>query len=301
MRHFASLFLLLALLCPVRLVAAEAKLASTGRMVSIEVVIAQFAEGKKDVDFNLDSGDKLAARIAELEKQGQISQLTRMRLTTLDQNPAQLQFGQRTPVATGRTRARGFARQGGGANPAEGGGPVVSTSYTIENVGTLIGVTPHVEEDDTVSLKLELEKSHIEPAAAGEPGADATDVPPARTATLQSRSTVRLRSGQTAVVGQSQSSAQGESGQTVILVTAHVSAAPAPVKTPGVAQKHQLKVFALHNAQAEASAAVLTKLFKDGVVKIGADGRTNSVLAQGPPEVLSEIEAILSRLDQQPK
>ena len=156
-------------------------------------------------------------------------------------------------------------------------------------------------EHGTVSLKLDLKKSHIEPPVAGEAGADATDVPPSRTATLHLRSTVRLRSGQTAVVGQSQSSTKGESNQSVILVTARVSDAPVPVKTPGVALQHELKIFALQNLQAEASAAVLTRLFKDAAVQIEAESRTNSVLVRGPQNAMSEIEAILSRLDQPSK
>ena len=295
MRHFAFLISLSAILCPVCLLAGEEKPASTGRMVSVEVVIAQLADGKNEAGLNLYSGDKIAARIAELDKQGQISQLTRMRVSTLDQQQAHLQFGQRTPVATGRTRAGGF-RRGADGNPAAGG-QAVSTSYTLENVGTMIGVTPHVEEDGTVSLKLELTKSQIEPAAAGEAGADATDVPPSRTATLQSRSTVRLRSGQTAVVGQSQSSTKGESGQTVILVTAHVADAPAHV--PRAALRQEIKIFALKYLQAQESATLLTSLFKDAAMQIEANSRTNSVLVRGPQETMAEITAILSKLDQQ--
>src|SRR6185295_11095051 len=200
MRRIAQLSLISSLLsCASFLVAAE-KPAPTGRMVSIELVIAQFPDGQKDLDLAQESGDKLLTRVKELEKQGQFTRMTRMRLSTLDQNQAMLQLGERAPVASGRTRAA-FGGRGGQGGVA--GAPVVNTTYTIENVGTMIGVTPQVEDDGSVSLNMQIEKTHlIPPPAAGDVAAgEPAEVPPSRTATLTTRSTVRVRSGQTTLVG----------------------------------------------------------------------------------------------------
>ena len=102
MRHSALPLVLMGLLSSSHLFAADEKPASSGRMVSVEIVIVQF-DKKNDVDLNLDSDDKITARLAELEKQGQISQLTRLRLSTLEQQSAELFFIQRVGLATSRT------------------------------------------------------------------------------------------------------------------------------------------------------------------------------------------------------
>jgi type II secretory pathway component GspD/PulD (secretin) len=93
-----------------------------------------------------------------------------------------------------------------------------------------------------------------------------------------------------------------DSAQTVVLVTAR--AAQPEVRRAAKREaghldsdNHELKIFALRYLNATSAVEVLSKLMPDNSLRIAADPRTNSLLANGSSEKLATIGAILLRLD----
>ena len=130
---------------------------SSGRSVALDVTIAEFADSAKTAaSLPLESGQKTLERIRELESQGKVALVTRVRLATVDGQPAMLQIGEQASLATSRRVGGRPLREGGGFEPA-------AASYVRQNVGLLIGATPRVQSDGSLSVDLDLEKSQIAP------------------------------------------------------------------------------------------------------------------------------------------
>ena len=117
-----GLFLALCL-CAAHFAAAdekESKPEKAGKGVSIEVLIADLASGQ--VVGGDEGADPSPERILELEKQGKLPAITRIRLATLENVPGMVQFGERVGVETARTFAGRAAAGGpGGREGAPGG------------------------------------------------------------------------------------------------------------------------------------------------------------------------------------
>src|SRR4051812_20246937 len=88
----------------------DSKLASNA-IVSIEVLVADFTQPEKGGD---EDDKAIVTRIRELEKQGKLSRVTRLQMSTLSEQIAMAQFGERAAMATGRTS---FGGGRGGAAP----------------------------------------------------------------------------------------------------------------------------------------------------------------------------------------
>lgn len=74
---------------------------------------------------------------------------------------------------------------------------------------------------------------------------------------------------------------------------------PPNLNTPLVpADKPEIKIFTLAHIQAEDAATLVRQLFRHLQLSVAPDARTNSLLAQGPSDVLMQIEAVLIRLDE---
>ena len=74
----------------------------------------------------------------------------------------------------------------------------------MENVGTILGVTGRVTEQDLVTLEIDLERSNLGPEDEGTPVVTPGDSPVVRSPevrTLTLQTTVSLRGGQIAVLG----------------------------------------------------------------------------------------------------
>ena len=73
-------------------------------------------------------------------------------------------------------------------------------------------------------------------------------------------------------------------------------------ETPTVpnADNEQLKIFNLKNSNAKEAADIVTVLYVGPSVRIAIDERTNAVIVRADESRLSEIEAVLLRLDEQP-
>jgi type II secretory pathway component GspD/PulD (secretin) len=160
-------------------------------IVDAEVVIAEWDAGadKSGVADLTGPAAEVAKRLAEMEKQGQLNVVHRMRLATVDGQTALAQLGERRPRVTGST--------------AFGGGRGMANSVSFESVGTLVNILPHVQGDDAVTMKLIVEKSGPRlradsPVIADAPGGEKVRAESTGTLTLQT--VVRLASGKTAVV-----------------------------------------------------------------------------------------------------
>lgn len=267
---------------------------SSGQMVNITVVIAEFAAaGRTDAAVDLRSAEDAGARLRELEEQGAITMLTRVMLTSLDGRMASVQIGERISVPTGRTM--GGRRGGADGNPFP-----VQTSYTAETVGTMVTGRPQVQADGSVVVEFRAEKSRLVAAPAGEPAAaDASpaDFQPSRLVTLSSESTVSIPSGGTVIIGGLESSSEGGSNQSVILLTASVEGEPAG-EARASSDAKSVKVVHLRYARAKDLAAAIATVLDNSELHIGVDERTNSLLVRAAPEVLDTAEALLKVLDE---
>ena len=176
--------------------------ANSGKMLAFEIVIADLLEA-------LDS--PTAAKILELVQARRVKFVTRLQITSLEDQTASVQFGEFTPRATGRSAARGF----GGGRP---GAPPVPI-YSSVNVGTTVQITARMEHDGSIVARLVAERSNLN--ERGEPPADANaGAPPQAVDRLSTDTTVRLKTGEPQVVGGRQAAAGNNRSRTWIVVSA---------------------------------------------------------------------------------
>jgi hypothetical protein len=194
------------------------------RVVAIEVLIADLAlSGKEAKD---EPNDAVVDRIRESEKQGKLSRVTRLRLTTLSEQQAMAQYGERAPVSTGRASfPSGREFPGGGRGSGN-----FAESFTYHNVGTIAQITPRVDGNKVI-LECSVEQSRlVSKAPIARPDADAPggseDRQPAASSfqpesieTITARSTIQMKSGETVLLTSRQQQSGGEGLRTYILVT----------------------------------------------------------------------------------
>jgi hypothetical protein len=202
--------------------AQEEKPEAANRLIAIEVLVADLVIPDKEA--NDEPADAVVSRIRESEKQGKLSRVTRLRLTTLSEQQAMAQFGERAPVATGRSSFSG----GGGREFAGGGrgGGNVTESFAYHNVGTIVQITPRADGDKVI-MECNVEQSRLVPKAGPRPTAPGgTDAPPPAASfvpesieTITARSTVQMKSGQTVLLTSRQQQSGEEGLRTYILVT----------------------------------------------------------------------------------
>jgi type II secretory pathway component GspD/PulD (secretin) len=258
------------------------------RAIAIEVLIVGTKGGTEDEHTVQLSGptDEIAARLRELESKGQIVDIDRIRLTTLENQKALVQAGRATPVASGRSL-------GGRGGPAQ-------MSYQHQNLGTLISATARVD-GDAIVVELQVEKTQLE-RHAGKPQADDEFVP-LGTETLTSQVTVRIGSGKTVLASGLEKRTDAEPSGQLVLASARLldSSSDAKALAPeDRTEARRIRIFSLQNTAAEDAAAVIKELCDDGSgqIKIGVDLRTNSLIVSGEQERhLDVVEAILLRLD----
>jgi len=259
------------------------------RAIAIEVLILS-TKGRTEDEHTVQlSGptDEVAAHLRELESKGQIVDIDRIRLTTLENQKVLVQAGRATPVASGRSL-------GGRGGPAQ-------MSYHHQDVGTLISATARVD-GDAIVVELQVEKSQLE-RHAGKPQAD-DELVPLGTETLTSQVTVRIGSGKTVLASGLEKRADAESSGQLVLASARLLDTSSDAK--GVApenrtEERQIRIFSLQSTAAEDAAAVIKQLCDDGSgqIRVSADSRANSLIISAEKErQLDVIEAILLRLDE---
>jgi type II secretory pathway component GspD/PulD (secretin) len=198
---------------------AEGVPAQAGKCVSIEVVLADAVGPVLPAASNAAAPAEITAeRIQELEREGKLDSLARVRFATLEHCPGMVQFGERVPVVT---------QQFSGPRSPDGGGGGGTTSYSMENVGTKVQVMPRVEQDGAIVLELQVERSRLvgRPGGAETQNRDASAFVPHKIVTVMAESTIRIVAGKTVAIEARESSAKEktmESRQTWILATAKV-------------------------------------------------------------------------------
>ena len=192
-----------------------------GAMVRLEVVIAEAPAGplaaapsspsaeKKDTEAKTAPVKELGGeQLHVVPKPDKMEVMIRGQLTTLDNQPAFFQMGQRVPRVTS-TMA---------------GAMGTTSNVSLDNVGFIIGLTPRVGPDGAVTMELDVEESRLGSAEEGAPLATPKDGQTIRSPiveTLMSQATVRIPDGQTITLAGV--ARQGKSGkQRFILVTPHM-------------------------------------------------------------------------------
>jgi general secretion pathway protein D len=133
------------------------------------------------------SSENLSVLLRALNESRRVEVLARPQVTTLDNQPAFIQVGQRVPFVT-NTNLTQVGQQ---------------NSITLSNVGLILGVTPRISPDGLVVMEIDAERSELSP----EPGVpisiaqngDVLRSPIVNTTTAQT--TVSALSGQTIVLG----------------------------------------------------------------------------------------------------
>ena len=254
---------------------AEDELRPALRNVIIDVVVAS---GPREAG----QEEMTAAALLELAGAGKLDWVTRLRLTMVENERAQVQIGERAPVVTGRVQRGGF------------GGEAAQT--VMVNVGTTVEAIPQIAADGSIIVALTAEKSWLEPeSAAAEGGEGPQPLPTQRSSTLNAKATVHVKPGEPTLVTAQSSSAGKSNKQTWIVLTASASGGSKPAADDKAASV--LKVFYLKFAKADDVAKVLEAVFDKQPLKASADERTNSVLVQAPFITMEMVQAILKQLD----
>lgn len=263
--------------------------ASAPRAIAVEVLLVTTTSKLTDGQAIQLPGpsDQVAARLHELEANGQIVAIDRIQMTTIEEQEAMFQTGRTMPVVSGRSSS---AR----------GGPS-QTSYQHMNVGTLVLATAKVERDGII-VEIKVEKTQLQPS----PSKSSTDdaIAPQGTGQMTSQTTLLVGNGQTALAGGLDEQANGKSSKQLILVSARqMNNASNTTATPlaNQAEEQQIKIFALQQMAASDAANVVKGICDDGSdqLKIGVDARKNALIVSGNKERhLDVIEALLLRLDQ---
>jgi Flp pilus assembly secretin CpaC len=144
-------------------------------------------------------------------------------LAPIDGQKASLHVGQRVARIVSSTRIAGGGGRGGlGGGPDGGADRGVVNSITMDNVGLLVAVTPHIRRDGLVVLTIDIERSQLGPAEEGPVISKLSDGEAIRAApveNLTTETTVSARSGQTVIVGAQQARRQARQSELLIVVT----------------------------------------------------------------------------------
>jgi type II secretory pathway component GspD/PulD (secretin) len=123
--------------------------------IVVELTIATLQTGETPLDWAR-SGEELQARLAGLEKEQKLHNVERVKLLTLENQPATMQRGGSRPYVQSTGQAFGGARG-------------QTRSVTYEQVGTVVQVTAATRSSGAVTLEVTVERSEAEP---GTPLAD---------------------------------------------------------------------------------------------------------------------------------
>jgi type II secretory pathway component GspD/PulD (secretin) len=238
------------------------------------------------------AASQTAAALLELEKQGKLDSVTRVRLSSVGGRKALVQLGERVPVETARNRG-GFGGRGG-----EGG---FTSSYTFEQIGTLISATPRVEEGGGLVVDVQVERSRLADVPKTSSEAQQEDpIARRKIVSLVCQSTVRLKPGEPTLVDSYQTAADKQATGEFVIVTAKVDAEGAK-QAAAERQVPIVRAFPLVAMQAQEVTALLEKVVNNKDVRIAADAVANRVIASGAAEPLQGIAELLQRLDESKK
>jgi type II secretory pathway component GspD/PulD (secretin) len=251
-----------------------------GQVVSLNVLLADVGGAA------LGEGEVSAAKVLDLEKQGKLDAAARVQLSVIENTPGVANFSETVPVTTGRQDGAGFPGGGRGGS-----------AYSMQNHGTMVQSTARVEQDGTIVLELQIERSRlVANRPVGEEGGAAT-VAATKAVQVRLNTTTRVASGKAAIIGSQQAGVGKEAIHTYIVLTASVpeggkaaAAAPAPAVVT--------MVFALSHARAADLVRILQSVLEGQRITIAADERSNSLIVHGAEDVLHVAIGLIGRLDE---
>lgn len=263
--------------------------------VTVEVIVGEFqAIGNDRAAMNVPDVTHPLERLTHLQKHREAGSVSKYRLSTLDRLPASVQVGEMVPIATSRATRPG--------NP-EGRASGFNTGYSMVNIGTMVQVTPQVEEGGTVIVELSIERSRLafqKPQSAEPNEANrAMEGTNSRTVTVMSKTTVRVPARQTVAATMAHMREKDDTGDLLILVSASVNDSPGG--EPGdAALSGELRIYRLKYASAEKALPNVQAHFRGTAeLRVTADPRTNSLVAFGSSEALQHMEEFLQILDKE--
>ncbi|MGO9112805.1 MAG: hypothetical protein ACLP9L_26535 [Thermoguttaceae bacterium] len=198
--------------------------AGAARMVMIEVLIADVRQGEAAKGDAGDLPGDPKALIQQLDKAGKLDALTRVQLSAVEGQRSSFQVGQRVARITGSQRSGG-----GGFGGGAGGGQI--NSFTFDNVGLMLRVTPQIRHDGLVVMAIDIERSQLGPAEEGpviSKPADGEVIRAVPTESITTETTISARSGQSVVVGMQQTKRQARQSELLIIVTPTLPGNEAP-------------------------------------------------------------------------
>jgi type II secretory pathway component GspD/PulD (secretin) len=183
------------------------------RSLEIELTIAEAGPGKPEPGKEVDVSDftgpsrEVTAKIDAVARAGSVQ---RIRLTTLENQTATVQYGGSRPLpqTTGSAGGRG--------------GPV-QRSIAYVDVGTKATITAVTKPDDTVTVHIELSDSRLKTPEPGERGDDL----PAGIDTAKLTTTVNVKSGHAAVAQAVRTDGKAGPSLALVVVAAKVIDPPA--------------------------------------------------------------------------
>jgi type II secretory pathway component GspD/PulD (secretin) len=191
--------------------------------VEFELELGEVDAGEATHGENIKSED--SSRHAEtqgtfvvLERPKTMKTIARVRVFALDNQPANIRSGQRVATIAGVTRLGGFGGGRGGSDAAANTAPKPSYSYTYQDVGTLVALTPRINaKDGAVVVQVDAEDSRIRPTAVDV----GQEFHPAETDTLTLQTTVTIPDGKTIMLGSIGRQGKGDK-ELVIVITPHI-------------------------------------------------------------------------------
>ncbi len=184
------------------------------QMVCVQVIIGLVDSSKELSLLTVDpdgpnlscSYEEACELIEKYSESGAVKVLARPQVTTLNSQPAFIQAGQRVPTLS-----------------LSKDGAVASTD--MQNVGIIIGLTPRIAPDQSVTMEVDIEKSEVNPNEPGVPlGVDNKGnvilSPKIDTMTLQT--TVKTLPRQATIIGGMALQNGDKRGELVLVVMPHV-------------------------------------------------------------------------------
>ncbi len=271
-----------------------------GQSVSVEVLLIESPPGGERIESDeVTDPAAILARARELQTQKKPVTITRVRLTTLEDVAATVQTGETAAVETGRQFR-------GGPRGDTQGFPMIPV-FSHQQFGTVVSATPRIEEEGTILLELSLERSAVARAPSSDDRAKNPADPPVvpRTVTLKTQATLRLNEGETRLVQGIDFTSEGNSTETVVLVTARfVQNAKRPMgQNPpaGAGRAPQLRIYRLRTVDPQSAKLTISELLPQSRISMAVDERTNSLIVNGSSKDLSVIGELIDELDQPPK
>ena len=133
------------------------------RQVVIDVVIAEMPLDEKDPGFEpaelSGPSDTVLPKVEALARKAKVNHLRRFQVAALENQRSLVQVGATQPYVTGVGRG---APLGGGA-----GGPAPVNTVAYRDVGTLLGATPRISPDGTITVELQLDESRMHTSENG--------------------------------------------------------------------------------------------------------------------------------------